>query len=74
MGAPAGPRVKQHNGGGVIEPDTQPYTGKLAFSVKRPLCMGHQLYIEYIKTKKREGHGRKMLIYPQRGCFHGSVL
>lgn len=37
MGALAGPRVKQHNGGGVIEPDTQPHTGKLAFSVKRPL-------------------------------------
>ena len=38
MGARAGPQVKQHNGGGVIEPDTQPHTGKLAFSVKRPLC------------------------------------
>ena len=37
MGALAGPRVKKHNGGGVIEPDTQPRTGKLAFSVKRPL-------------------------------------
>lgn len=37
MGALAGPQVKQHNGGGVIEPDTQPLTGKLAFSVKRPL-------------------------------------
>lgn len=37
MGALAGPQVKQHNGGGVIEPDTQPHTGKLAFSVKRPL-------------------------------------
>lgn len=37
MGAKAGPWVKQHNGGGVIEADTQPHTGKLSFSVKRPL-------------------------------------
>lgn len=34
MGAPTGPWVKEHNGGGVIEPDTQPLAGKLAFSVK----------------------------------------
>lgn len=34
MGSPTGPRVKEHNGGGVIEPDTQPLAGKLAFSVK----------------------------------------
>lgn len=34
MGAPTGPQVKEHNGGGVIEPDTQPLAEKLAFSVK----------------------------------------
>lgn len=34
MGAPAGPWVKEHNGGGVMEPDMQPLAGTLAFSVK----------------------------------------
>lgn len=34
MGAPTGPRVKEHNGGGVMEADTQALAGKLAFSVK----------------------------------------
>lgn len=37
MGAPTGPWVKEHKGGGVIEPDTQPLAGKLALSVKRAL-------------------------------------
>lgn len=37
MGAPTGPRVKEHNGGGVMEPDTQALAGTLAFNVKRPL-------------------------------------
>lgn len=38
MGALPGPWVKQHNGGGVIDSDTQPHAGKVAFSVKRPVC------------------------------------
>lgn len=45
MGALPGPWVKQHNGGGVIDPDMQPHTGKVALSVKRPLyatCIIHR--------------------------------
>lgn len=58
MGEPPGPRVKEHNGGGVIEPDTQPLAGKLAFSVKE-LSTLHQLYMEYIKTEIKKTQKQK---------------
>lgn len=61
MGAPTGPQVKEHNGGGVIEPDTQPLAGKLAFSVKE-LSVLHPLYMEYIKTEIKKTGKKTCLI------------
>lgn len=71
MGAPTGPRVTEHNGGGVMEPDTQPLAGTLILMSKE-LCMLHQLYIEYIKPEiKKKKHKQNVELNGNNVMFCG---